>query len=166
MGLCALLLAAPLARAQDSSPSQPPAGDDSALVDQYREDVPTTTGPSGTRFQRPARAGSERQAPARAELPLEVRAQLDREAGPDAPLLERVATAKRYGAPQVPVRHGGRQVELASAASSERALSAAVTAVGDARPVFLLAALLVVTAAALAAAGYSRRRAAQSDESD
>jgi hypothetical protein len=150
----------------------------SAAVQQYVEQIPTSTGSHATGF---GKTKTKPLAPA-------VQHRLTSEGGRDAPLLQQVATSSAYGAPQetlrtsVPVRQherpkvvhrGGRAKRAPSAPRSHvrlpdtrtkptpsRALSAVgsvVTDGSDGRLIALAIFLAVITATALGAAAYRQR---------
>jgi hypothetical protein len=129
--------------------ADPAPPDDSGLIDQYREDVPTAAGPST-----PGGGGNST-----TPLPGNVRSNLYQQAGTDAKTLEKISTSSHYGAPAVTHAPDAGL----SAGSSSGALSAAVSAVSDGsdgRLVALFIALVVVAATMLGAAAAKRGRRA------
>jgi hypothetical protein len=124
--------------------------DDSGLVDQYTEQVPTASGPTGTGHNSGGTGG--------ATLPTSVQTQITDQGGNDKEILKQVATSPRYGAPSAQQPDEGQPI----VSSSPGALSAAVTAVSDGsdgRMIALLIALLATAATmvGVAAAKHSRR---------
>jgi hypothetical protein len=144
-GLCALLaLAAAPAAAQE------PPVDDAALVDQYKETIPTASGPkiSG--------GGSNGGG---TPLPPAVVTELRQAVGEEeAKRLKEVATSPRYGAPAHAPDEGGL---IASDGNAANPVSVAVSALADESGGSLLPLLLAVvfsTGALFGAAVYRRRR--------
>jgi ABC-type phosphate transport system substrate-binding protein len=128
---------------------------DDPLADEYAEDIPTATGPhhSSGNGGSASNGGSSYVAP----LSPVVRTNLYKQTGPDARLLEKVATSPRYGAPS-PRRPEG------SGSSPSRdgggAASAALSALGGGQggvPGILLA-VLVATGILAGASVIFRRR--------
>lgn len=137
-----LLAAAPVAPAQ--SPFE-----DAALVDQYKETIPTASGP------KVSGGGSSGGG---TSLPPAVFTELRQAVGDDeATRLEEVATSPRYGAPL----HAPDEGSLPSGDNAPGAVSAAVTALvaeGGGSLLPLLLALVFATGALSGAAVYRRRR--------
>jgi hypothetical protein len=142
----ALLTWSPDALAQ----SKPPKALDQSAVAQYRESIPTSSGPeltgTGAAHARP--------------LPVRVQATITREAGQKAGLLVKVSTSSVYGAPQAPLPRSnvtshprGIASGAAMAASPARLLESA----GRGRVLGLLVVLTGVTAIVAFAAQRSRR---------
>jgi hypothetical protein len=124
--------------------------DDTALVDEYREDIPTAAGPK-------AAGGGGGQA---ATLPPDLTNRLHEAVGAEeAEQLEEVATSPRFGAPPTPL-HEPDEGTLRGDDDASGALSAAVTAVSDGGGSLLplLLALVFATGALAGAAVYRRRR--------
>jgi hypothetical protein len=150
--ICALgvaLLAAPAVGAQDPPPEE------TALVDQYKEMIPTASGPkvSGGGGGNGAGAGGG------TPLPPAVATELTQAVGEeDAKRLEEVATSTRFGAPAIhPPDEGGLPAE----SGAPSVLSAAVDGLagesgGSLLP--LLLALVFSTGALFGAAVYRRRQ--------
>jgi hypothetical protein len=150
--ICALgvaLLAAPAVGAQDPPPEE------TALVDQYKEMIPTASGPkvSGGGGGNGAGAGGG------TPLPPAVATELTQAVGEeDAKRLEEVATSPRFGAPAIhPPDEGGLPAE----SGTPSALSAAVDGLagesgGSLLP--LLLALVFSTGALFGAAVHRRRQ--------
>jgi hypothetical protein len=129
----------------DALAGKPPRHPDASAVDQYRESIPTASGPSYART-----SGA---APAPKPLAPVVAAAIVKHAGPRAALLTKAATSPDYGAP-VKVLPRPRLVVAPARAGTLSAVVALPRAVADSsgsRSIELLAALLaVVTATALA----------------
>jgi hypothetical protein len=151
--LAASLCAASPAAAATPPPPPPPAPDDAAIY-QYRESLPASGGPV---VPDGADSGGQPLTPALAQ-------QLERTAGSDAPLLERVATSPALGAPVSRRRHATPVPASAEPVSDDEpaagdALGAAAGALdGDARVLLLLGVMLVLGGAAVAASGPKSRR--------
>jgi hypothetical protein len=129
---------------------KPPKSDDVSAVAQYRESIPTASGP--------ALPGARGDAAVRTRpLPAAVQAQVTRKAGPRAPLLGRVATSSDYGAPQDSLPRAAQAP--APAAGDLLGVLGAIPARlfdrGDARTLSLLVGLALATAS-LAFAGRRR----------
>jgi hypothetical protein len=149
----ALLCTAAPALAATPPPPPPPVPGEAAIY-QYRESLPASGGPvvpdGGAGPTQPL-------APALAQ-------QLERTAGPDAAVLERVATSPALGAPVSHRRHARPAPAAAGPVSDDEpaagdALGAAAGALdGDARLLLLLAAMLVLGGAAVAASDQRRSR--------
>ena len=129
---------------------KPPKAEDQSAVAQYRESIPTSSGPIF--------GGSA--ATQTASIPPPVRAAIAREAGRSAELLIEVATSSAYGAPQerlprpsVQPRQQGVAVGSAIVAAPGRLLEST----GRGRLLGLLVVLAAVSAAAVWA-NWSRRR--------
>jgi hypothetical protein len=124
------------------------AQEDDAAVDEYAEIVPTGEGEAP-----PANKEEESQ-----PLPASVAQQVESEGGTDAPILKRVATSSRYGAPQRSVREAGGGLGGGASDLSPSAVSTAVSLVTDGGSGGRLAGLLVVMLLtgilALGLAGY------------
>lgn len=137
-----LLAAAPAALAQ--SPFE-----DAALVDQYKETVPTASGPKVS-----GGGSSGGGTPLSPAVVTELRQAVGEK---DAKRLEEVATSPRYGAPLHAPDEGG----LAAEDDTPGAVSAAVTALageGGGSLLPLLLALVFATGTLSGAAVYRRRR--------
>lgn len=136
------LLAGPVA-------AQPQPLDETALLDQYKETIPTASGPKESGGDS---GGSG------TPLPPEIADQLTQAVGAEeAKVLEEVATSPRYGAPLHAPDEGG----LAPGDDSRGAVSAAVTALageGGGSLLPLLLVLVFATGALAGAALYRRRR--------
>jgi hypothetical protein len=151
--------------------------DGTSAVDQYVEDVPTSSGSTIPGKNKPKKNS----------LPPSVSNQIERQGGSDAAILREVASSPDYGAPAAtppkakkkagakaaakgdaartnrPAREEGGGIPAPSDSSASEAVSAAVSAAqgGDAaRLVGLLIALFVISLAALTAAGLRHRRRA------
>lgn len=144
--ICALgvaLLAAPAAGAQDPPP------DETALVDQYKETIPTASGP------KVSGGGSNGGG---TPLPPAVAVELTQAVGEeDAKRLEEIATSPRFGAPAIHPPDEGR---LPVEAGAPSAFSAAVEGLagesgGSLLPLVLA---LVFSTGALFGAAVHRRR--------
>lgn len=133
----------------------------SAAVCQYVEQVPTSSG------SQVAGVGSGKKAK---KLPKAVESELQREAGEDAAVLQEVATASEYGAPQEELQLGPaekrRLKEAEETIKSEDvvdlggAVSAPVSVLtdgSDARLVGLVIVMALIALATLAAAAYRQR---------
>jgi hypothetical protein len=148
---CALgvaLLAAPAAGAQAPPP------DDTALIDQYKETIPTASGPTVS-----GGGGNGGGTGGGTPLPPAVAAELTQAVGEeDAKRLEEVATSPRLGAPAIhPPDEGGLPAEGAAPS----VLSAAVEGLAGESGGSLLPLLLVLvfsTGALFGAAVYRRRQ--------
>jgi hypothetical protein len=130
--------------------SKPPKVQDQSAVSQYRESIPTSSGPELTGVA----------VPRKAPLPPLVQAAIVREAGPATPLLLKVATSSAYGAPQerLPRTSVGSHPGRAGAGSVLAAgPSRLVTSAGTSRLLGLLFVLAAVSAA-VAIASVRRRR--------
>jgi hypothetical protein len=143
-GLCALL-----ALGASPAAAQEPPLDDTALVDQYKETIPTASGPkiSG--------GGSNGGG---TPLPPAVVTELRQAVGDEeAKRLEEVATSPRFGAPAHAPDEGG----LPASSDTPNAVSAAISAFSDESGGSLLPlvlALVFATGALFGAAVYRRRR--------
>jgi hypothetical protein len=129
---------------------KPPKAEDQSAVAQYRESIPTSSGPSLEG------SGATRTTP----LPPPVRATITREAGRKAARLVELATSSAYGAPQerLPrisdrIRPAGAGTGSAIAAAPGRLLESA----GRGRLLALLVVLAALTGGAAVAAGRRRR---------
>jgi hypothetical protein len=124
---------------------------DSGVVDQYTEQVPTAGGPHGTHSGGgPGTGGTTGSSGGSIVLP----ASVDKEGGKDAKTLRDVATSPRYGAPNATVPLPD------SSMKSSAALSSAVNAASDGsdgRMVGLFVALLALTAVSIGVAAARRR---------
>jgi hypothetical protein len=168
-GLSALALAG-IARAEDPSPAPPRPLPPTAGIGQYVEDVPSAAGPRA--------AGDAKPRPAR--LSKRARKQLTKVDKSTARMLERIATASAYGAPEVKtpeVKPTKRTAEpkanaqaptgkVGSSSNSDRtdpsAGSAVASAVGgeeNGNLEVVLGALVVFSVAAVGAAVARARRA-------
>jgi hypothetical protein len=85
--LGSLLLLAPATAGAKNKPGNPGS---SAAVQQYVEQIPTSTGLLFTVFGKPHTK----------PLPAPIQKKLTQQGGQDAPLLQQVATSSAYGAPQ------------------------------------------------------------------
>jgi hypothetical protein len=124
---------------------KPPKVQDQSAVAQYRESIPTSSGPELTG------AAAVRTAP----LPAPVHAAIAREAGRSAGLLEQVATSSAYGAPQdrLPETPAGAHPGGAGAGSAITAAPGRLIAsAGRSRLVGLIIVLVAVTALTAVAA--------------
>jgi hypothetical protein len=149
--ICAIgvaFLAAPAAGAQDPPP------DETALVDQYKETIPTASGPkvSGGGGNGGGTGGGT-------PLPPAVAVALTQAVGKeDAKRLEEIATSPRFGAPAIhPPDEGGLPAE----GGAPSAFSAAVEGLADESGGSLLPlvlALVFSTGALFGAAVYRRRQ--------
>lgn len=168
-----LLLLVPGSALAKNGPGNPGS---SAAVQQYVEQIPTSTGSHATGF---GKTKTKPLAPA-------VQHRLTSQGGRDAPLLQQVATSSAYGAPQqtlrtsVPVRHHPKAVRRGGRAkpapyappararlpdtrtkpTPSRALSAVgsvVTDGSDGRLIALAIFLAAITATALGVAAYRQR---------
>ncbi|MEX0816686.1 MAG: hypothetical protein WD027_04535 [Gaiellales bacterium] len=123
--------------------------DETALADQYKETIPTASGPKIT--------GGDSNGPT-TPLPPGVAAVLTQAVGEkDAKRLEEVATSPRFGAPAHAPDEGG----LPASSDTPNAVSAAVSALTDESGGSLLPLLLAVvlsTGALFGAAVYRRRQ--------
>jgi hypothetical protein len=128
---------------------KPPKAEDQSAVAQYRESIPTSSGPS---FE-----GSD--ATRTTSLPPPVRATVTREAGRRAGLLVQVATSSAYGAPQERLpRARGTRPEGAGAGSAIAAAPGRLLESADrGRLLGLLVVLAAISAGAVVAASRSRR---------
>ena len=129
-----------------SAPALGQASGDDALVDQYREDVPTSTGSNLT--------GGGGGGGNVGNLSSSIRDKLRQDGGKDKKILRKLATSSRFGATQI------RLNELEEIPASPNAVSAAVSALvgaADARLIGLLVALFLITGAVLAGAARQRR---------
>lgn len=141
-----------------AGPASAQRPDDSAAVDQYVEDVPTSGGSEIS--------GGGSSEPESTPLPPDAASALQAEGGEDAGVLERIATSSAYGAPKAKLEAlgseaSGRPLRPEDEPSAGGGLSAAVSAVqgGEAgRLVGVLVALLVITALAVAGAALRQRR--------
>ena len=150
ISICALgvaLLAAPAVGAQDPPPEE------TALVDQYKEMIPTASGPKAS-----GGGGNGGGTGGGTPLPPAVAVELTQAVGEeDAKRLEEVATSPRFGAPAIhPPDEGGLPAE----SGAPSALSAAVDGLagesgGSLLPLVL--ALVFSTGALFGAALYRRR---------
>lgn len=134
--------------------------EDTALVDEYREDIPTATGPKGTGQGSAGGSGggsgSVQPPPLQPALASDLREAVGAE---DAKRLEEVATSPRYGAPTTPFHppdEGGVPLE----SDGPGALSAGVTAFAGESGASLLPLVLALVFAtgALSGAAVMRRR--------
>jgi len=142
------LLAAPAVGAQDPPPEE------TALVDQYKEMIPTASGPKASGGGGGNGAGTGGGTP----LPPAVAVELTQAVGEeDAKRLEEVATSPRFGAPAIhPPDEGGLPVE----SGAPSVFSAAVEGLGGESGGSLLPLLLALvfsTGALFGAALYRRR---------
>lgn len=129
--------------------AQEPAPADTALVDQYKETIPTASGPNVT-----GGGSSGGGTPLPPAVATELRQAVGEE---EARRLEEVATSPRYGAPLHPPDAGGLPVDE----DAPNPVSAAVTALageGGGSLLPLLLALVFSTGALVGAAFYRRRQ--------
>jgi hypothetical protein len=146
--ICALgvaLLVAPAAGAQD------PAPDETALVDQYKETIPTASGPKVS-----GGGGNGGGTP----LPPAVAVELTQAVGKeDADKLKEVATSPEFGAPQVPL-HDPNEGGFAPASDPSPASAAVDAFAGESGGSLLplLLALVFSTGALFGAAVHRRRK--------
>lgn len=154
--ICALgiaLLAAPAVGAQDPPPEE------TALVDQYKEMIPTASGPKASGGGGGNGAATGGGTGGGTPLPPAVAAELTQAVGEeDAKRLEEVATSPRFGAPAIhPPDEGGLPVE----SGAPSVFSAAVDGLGGESGGSLLPLLLAIvfsTGALFGAAVYRRRQ--------
>lgn len=129
--------------------AQQPSLDDTALIDQYKETIPTASGPKIT-------GGSS--SGGGTPLPPAVVTELRQAVGEkDATRLEEVATSPRFGAPAHAPDEGG----LPASSDTPNAVWAAISALSDESGGSLLPLLLAVvfsTGALFGAAAHRRRR--------
>ena len=129
---------------------RPPKVQDQSAVAQYRESIPTSSGPELT-----GTAGARTR-----PLPAPVHATITREAGQSARLLVKVATSSAYGAPQdrLPGTSAGAHPDGAGAGSPiVAAPGRLIASAGRSRLLGLLVVLVAVSAAAAVAAARGRR---------
>jgi hypothetical protein len=155
--LIVLVLVASLVLAAPAGAQEQPF-DDTALIDEYREDVPTATGPVSTSGGSGGTTGSGGGNAAPPPLPSDVSQGLVRAVGQeDANRLEEVATSPRFGAPS----HEPDEGALPASGDSPSPVSAAVNALADESGGSLLPLVLVLilaTSAFFAAAVFFRHR--------
>ena len=129
---------------------RPPKVQDQSAVAQYRESIPTSSGPELT-----GTAGARAR-----PLPAPVHATISREAGQSAGRLVKVATSSAYGAPQdrLPETSAGAHPEGAGVSSPiVAAPGRLIASAGRSRLLGLLVVLVAVSAGAAVAAARGRR---------
>jgi hypothetical protein len=137
-----------------AAPAQQAPLDETALVDQYKETIPTASGPKFSGGGPSGGGSSGGGTPLTPAVATELRQSVGEE---EAKRLEDVATSPRYGAPLGTPDEGG----LAAGNGAPGAVSAAVTALageGGGSLLPLLLAIVFATGALTGAAVYRRRR--------
>lgn len=153
-GLLLILLVAGLTLPSAAAAQQAPL-DETALVDQYKETIPTASGPKLSGGDGSSGGGSSGGGtPLTPAVATELRQSVGEE---EAKRLEDVATSPRYGAPLGTPDEGG----IGAESGAPGAVSAAVTALageGGGSLLPLLLAIVFATGALAGAAVYRRRR--------